>query len=226
MTSNHQQTNLFDVSDSSQGIATAMSSAGSHGFASLEETERAAKNCFDSDMCANCHQVVFADGSPEAKLMIVGEGPGENEDLQGKPFVGRAGQLLDKILESVRLDRQRDTYICNVVKCRLPNNRAPTVDEMKWWEPYLLAQIEFVDPAIVLLMGASAVTGVLGYKAPKITKLHGTWVSSERPWLQGRQIMPFYHPAYLLRNPQRSEGSPKWQAWQAIREVKSYHDAL
>ena len=186
-------------------------------FESLEQLTELAKKCQKCSLSQTRNQVVVADGNPKAKLMIIGEGPGEQEDLQGLPFVGRAGQLLNKILDSVSIDRQKDTYICNIVKCRPPGNRVPTFQESETCSAYLKAQIHFVKPKIILLLGSTAVIGILKMKNPKITKLHGTWIEGEN----GSLIMPFYHPSYLLRNSSKEKGSPKWQAWQAIKEVKN-----
>src|SRR5262245_16113497 len=126
-------------------------------FTSLEEAAAVAAECTRCGLCKTRNNVVFADGNPEAKLMIIGEGPGANEDEMGLPFVGRAGQLLDRILASVKIDRKRDTYICNVVKCRPPGNRVPTAEEAAACRPFLEAQIEFVNPRLILLAGATAV---------------------------------------------------------------------
>ncbi|MEB3293499.1 MAG: uracil-DNA glycosylase [Synechococcales bacterium] len=177
------------------------------------------------DQCQRCDlgstrtHAVVSRGNPEAILMIIGEGPGENEDLTGQPFVGKAGQLLDKILESVRLTEE-DVFICNIVKCRPPGNRKPSQDEMDACRPYLMEQIRLVDPKLILLAGASAVQGLLGDKTG-ITKLRGQW----REW-EGRLCMPVFHPSYLLRNQSKAQGSPKWLMWQDIQTVRSKFDEL
>ncbi len=173
--------------------------------------------------CAQCHRcelgetrthAVIGRGNPNAKLMIIGEGPGENEDLTGKPFVGKAGQLLDRILASVKLTEE-DVFICNIVKCRPPGNRKPSRSEMDACRPYLMEQVRLLDPAIIMLAGGSAVEGLFSEKAVKITKLRGQW----RDW-EGRQCMPVFHPSYLLRNQSKEKGSPKWLMWQDIQEIK------
>lgn len=175
-----------------------------------------------AQQCATCTRCplhtgrthsVFADGNPTAHLMVIGEGPGRNEDEQGIPFVGRAGQLLTKMLESVGFNRQQDTYICNVVKCRPPNNRAPEKPEMEACFSFLEAQIRLVKPRIILLAGATAVKGVLQDPRP-ISKIRGHWIE----W-QGIQVMPIFHPSFLLRNESREVGSPKWQTWQDLKAV-------
>lgn len=145
--------------------------------------------------------------------MVIGEGPGAQEDAIGKPFVGRAGQLLDRMLESVGLQSDRDAYICNIVKCRPPGNRRPTPLEMEACRPWLQEQIRLVDPPVVLLAGATAMEGILGVKGG-ITRLRGQW----REW-EGRWLMPIFHPSYLLRNASRERGSPKWLTWQDLQDV-------
>jgi uracil-DNA glycosylase family 4 len=178
---------------------------------------RLAADCADCHRCglaAGRQQVVVSRGEPTARLMVIGEGPGAQEDATGLPFVGRAGQLLDQMLASVGIDSNREAYICNVVKCRPPDNRRPTPEEMAACRPWLEAQIAAVDPAVVLLAGATAMEGVLGVKGG-ITRLRGQW----RAW-QGRWLMPVFHPSYLLRNPSREKGSPKWLTWQDLQEVR------
>jgi DNA polymerase len=152
--------------------------------------------------------------------MIIGEAPGQNEDETGRPFVGKAGQLLDKILESVKLDRKKDVYITNINKCRPPGNRVPTADEVAACKPYLLEQIRLIDPKIILMTGATAVKGLTGDKRG-ITKIRGTWIEWE-----GRLCMPILHPAYLLRNPSREQGGPKWLMWQDIQAVRAKLDEI
>ena len=182
-----------------------------------EVLSRLAADCTDCRRCGLAvgrQHVVVSRGDPTARLMVIGEGPGAQEDATGLPFVGRAGQLLDQMLASVGIDSNREAYICNVVKCRPPENRRPTPEEMAACRPWLEAQIAAVDPAVVLLAGATAMEGVLGVKGG-ITRLRGQW----RPW-QGRWLMPVFHPSYLLRNPSREKGSPKWLTWQDLQEVR------
>ena len=163
--------------------------------------------------------VVVSRGNPSARLLLIGEAPGAQEDAQGRPFVGRAGQLLDRMLESVGLDSEQDAYICNVIKCRPPDNRRPTAPEIAACRPFLLRQIALVDPRLILLVGATALEGVLGIKGG-ITRLRGQWRTGEGEGLEGRILMPILHPSYLLRNPSRDQGSPKWHTWQDLKEVK------
>jgi uracil-DNA glycosylase family 4 len=190
-------------------------------YTSLEQTAAAAKDCRLCGLCDTRTNVVFFDGNPEAKLMIIGEGPGQMEDQTGLPFVGRAGKLLDKILEAGNIDRKRDTYICNIVKCRPPQNRVPTKEEAAACRPYLEAQIDFVQPKLILLAGATAVRGVLQVKEP-ISHIRGKWF----PYRNNAKVMPIFHPSYLLRNDSKEVGSPKWLMWQDIKEVRRALDAL
>ncbi|MEB3220677.1 MAG: uracil-DNA glycosylase [Candidatus Sericytochromatia bacterium] len=159
-------------------------------------------------------------GNPTARLMLIGEGPGELEDRQGRPFVGPAGQLLDRILAAVDLDPARDVFICNVVKCRPPGNRVPEPDEVAACLPYLEEQIRLVDPAVFVFLGATALRACTG-EARGITRLRGQWLTH-----RGRPAMAVFHPSYLLRNPARTPGSPKWLMWQDIRAVRAQLDAL
>jgi DNA polymerase len=189
-------------------------------FASLEEASLAASACTRCGLCQTRTNVVFADGNIKAKLMIIGEGPGEREDATGLPFVGRAGQLLDKILASVNIDRKSDTYICNIVKCRPPQNRVPTPDEAAACRPYLEAQIDFVKPKLILLAGSTAVQHLLQLRQP-ISKIRGKWFE-----YRGSKVMPVFHPSYLLRNESKEVGSPKWLMWQDIKLVKLTLDSF
>ena len=176
--------------------------------------------CHRCDLGATRTHAVVGRGNIKAPIMIVGEGPGQNEDETGLPFVGKAGQLLEKILASVKLDTEQDVYISNIVKCRPPGNRVPTSDEIAACKPYLLEQIRLVDPKMILLTGATAVKGLIGDKRG-ITKIRGTWIEWE-----GRLCMPILHPAYLLRNPSREQGSPKWLMWQDIQVVRAKLDEI
>ncbi|MEB3199590.1 MAG: uracil-DNA glycosylase [Synechococcaceae cyanobacterium] len=187
-----------------------------------------AASCADCRRCglaAGRRQVVVSRGNPRARLMVIGEGPGAQEDASGLPFVGRAGQLLDQMLASVGLDSNADAYICNVVKCRPPDNRRPTPEEMAACRPWLAEQIAAVNPALILLAGATAMEGVLGVKGG-ITRLRGQWHQGSDEALAGRWLMPVFHPSYLLRNPSRQQGSPKWLTWQDFQEVRRRLDGL
>lgn len=188
-------------------------------YNTMEEMAEHCNRCHRCDLGTTRTYAVVARGNANADLMIVGEGPGQNEDETGLPFVGKAGQLLDKILESVNLTED-DVLICNIVKCRPPGNRTPTQDEMDACRPYLMEQIRMVDPKIILLSGASAVRGLIGDKRG-ITKIRGEWIEWEN-----RLCMPVFHPAYLLRNQSREKGSPKWLMWQDIQAVRNKLDEL
>ncbi len=178
--------------------------------------------------CNNCRRcglekfrthAVVGRGNLQATIMIIGEAPGQTEDETGLPFVGKSGQLLDKILASVSLSMD-DIYICNINKCRPPENRAPLPEEMAACKPYLLEQIRLVDPKIILLTGGTAVKGITGDKRG-ITKIRGEWME----W-DGRWCMPIFHPSYLLRNQSREKGSPKWLMWQDIQAVRAKFDQV
>jgi uracil-DNA glycosylase len=159
-------------------------------------------------------RLVFGDGDPDADLMIVGEAPGEEEDLSGRPFVGRAGQLLDKVLASVDIDRA-DVYVTNMVKFRPPGNRNPKPEEIAASVPLLLEQIRLVRPQVIATLGNVPTQWFLDSKEG-ITRLRGRWAS----W-HGVRLLPLYHPAYLLRNPSREVGSPKWETWQDVKSLKA-----
>jgi len=162
--------------------------------------------CRRCRLCEGRTHVVFGVGSPRARLMFVGEGPGRDEDLRGEPFVGRAGELLTKAIEAMGLKREQ-VYIANVVKCRPPSNRNPEPDEMAACLPFLEAQIEAISPAVIVCLGAVAAKGLLN--ATAISKLRGKWQR-----LGGADVMPTFHPAYLLRNP-----SAKRDFWADLKEV-------
>ena len=196
-------------------------------YKSLSEAKSEAMKCTNCVLCKGRTNVVFSDGPENSKIMIIGEGPGENEDLQGLPFVGRAGQLLDKIFLSVNLNRREHLYICNIVKCRPPNNRAPQEDEAKACSEYLEAQIKYIDPKIIILAGAVAVKGILKTKDAKITKIRGQWIESKDPLLANRKVMPIFHPSYLLRHEwNKNPDSPKAMMWKDIQEIRKVFDTL
>lgn len=152
--------------------------------------------------------VVFGEGPPDADIFCIGEGPGRDEDLTGRPFVGRSGQLLDKILAACGFNRKEHVFIGNIVKCRPPNNRAPLPEERSMCLPYLLQQIELVNPKIIILLGATALNGLLDPRL-KITQVRGTWIE----W-QGRWVMPVFHPSALLRNPNLKR--PTWEDFKKV----------
>jgi uracil-DNA glycosylase family 4 len=153
-------------------------------------------------------QVVFGVGNPSADLMFVGEAPGADEDLQGEPFVGRAGQLLTKIIEAINLKRE-DVYIANVIKCRPPQNRNPEPDEIETCEPFLFRQIDVIRPKVIVTLGKFAAQCLLRSDAP-ISRLRGRLFD-----YRGAKLIPTFHPAYLLRNP-----SSKREVWEDMKLVK------
>jgi uracil-DNA glycosylase len=154
-------------------------------------------------------QIVFGVGNPNADLMFVGEGPGADEDIQGEPFVGRAGQLLTKIIEAIGL-RREDVYIANVIKCRPPSNRNPEPDEVEQCEPFLFRQIQTVRPRVIVALGKFAAQSLLRTTDP-ITKLRGREYK-----YRDAILMPTYHPAYLLRTP-----SAKREVWEDMKKVRA-----
>ena len=170
--------------------------------------------------------MVICRGNPAAKLMVVGEAPGPQENKQGKPFVGPSGKLLDQILDSVGLNSEEDVFITNSVFRMPPGEggrsvRKPTSAEIEYYKPYLLRIIELVNPKIMLLTGGVSMQSILNETKLGITKMRGQWHEVE-----GRWVMPIFHPAYLLRNPARTPGSPKALMWQDIQEVKRKYDEL
>lgn len=169
-------------------------------------------------------RMVISRGNPDTKILLVGEAPGPQENMQGVPFVGRAGQMLDKIFEAVELDSRDDVYITNSVFRMPPGEggktfRKPTPAEIEYYRPYVFEIIRLVNAPIVLLTGNVACQSVLGQTG--ITRLRGKWIERE-----GRSVMPLFHPSYLLRNPSKQPGSPKSLMWDDIREVRRRFDAL
>ncbi len=167
----------------------------------------------DLGECTRCklhktrNKIVFGDGSPKAELVFVGEGPGHDEDVQGLPFVGRAGKLLTQMIEAMGLQR-KDVYICNVVKCRPPENRLPEKDEVTPCSPFLLRQLDAINPKVIVCLGACAAQTLLETNRG-ISQFRGQWLE-----FRGRKLMATYHPAYLLRNP-----SAKSEVWKDLQRV-------
>lgn len=180
----------------------------------LEDLRRRVLSCLRCGLAQSRTKVVFGEGSPSAELMFVGEAPGEVEDQTGRPFVGPAGQLLTKILESAGINRE-EVYITNVVKCRPPGNRVPTKEEMTaCWEG-LAAQIGLIRPKIIVTLGNTPTHWLLG-RTDGINELRGRFF----PWKGGIEVFPMFHPSYLLRNPDPKKGGPKYLTWQDIQAVK------
>ena len=190
------------------------------------------KGCMDllQQKCENCHDcilsstrsnVVFADGNLEtAKIMLIGEAPGEQEDEMGKPFVGRSGQLLDKFLADAGISRENDLYIVNTVKCRPPENRVPTDVEKSMCERYLTAQIDIMSPKAIIFCGATALKSFWEDKKVQISKVRGNWFDVT---VNGKtyKAMAIFHPSYLLRNHSMEEGSPRRLMQQDLMEIRS-----
>ncbi len=176
----------------------------------LEDIRRELGDCRRCKLCSERKQLVFGTGNPGAQLVFVGEGPGAEEDVQGLPFVGPAGQLLTRMIVAMGLKRE-DVYICNVVKCRPPGNRNPEPDEIAACEPFLRAQLQSIGPRVVVALGKFAAQTLLRDSTP-ITRLRGQWRT-----YQGMKLMPTFHPAYLLRNP--SEKKPCWEDLKAVMAV-------
>ncbi|WP_456470769.1 uracil-DNA glycosylase [Caminibacter sp.] len=176
----------------------------------LKELEKICKTCTLCDLAKTRTNVVFGEGNPKAKLMFIGEGPGEMEDKTGRPFVGRAGKLLTKIIENVLELTRDDIYIANIVKCRPPNNRVPTIEEAETCKPYLLKQIDIINPEILVCLGKTAFMYLLNTDMP-ISKVRGQIFE-----YKGKKVIPTYHPSFLLRNP-----SAKKEAYKDFLLIKS-----
>ena len=175
----------------------------------LKKNIQLIRNC---ELKKNANNLVFGDGNIEAKIMIVGEGPGAQEDAEGKPFVGRAGKLLDKMLDAIKLDR-KSVYISNVVNYRPPLNRRPTETEIKRYLPYLINHIEIINPKILVLLGSTALNTLIGNEVV-ISKARGKWTQKEigtvKPW-----IIASFHPAFLMRQPEQ-----KKLAWIDLKMIR------
>ncbi len=162
----------------------------------LDEIEKKVKNCHLCPLAKSRKNVVFGEGNKNAKLMFIGEGPGANEDESGKPFVGRAGMLLTKIIENVLNLKREDVYIANIVKCRPPNNRVPTLEEVTACKPYLEEQIAIINPKIIVALGSTSYHHLSDDYSMPISKIRGEILE-----YGDAKLVPTYHPSYLLRNP-------------------------
>ncbi len=189
------------------------SSASVAGHVRLPRLAAEVAGCHKCGLAATRTQTVFARGNPEAQLCFVGEAPGADEDAQGLPFVGRAGQLLDRMIAAMGLLPEKDTYVCNIIKCRPPENRRPEPDEIATCIPYLHEQLALVRPRVIVALGNTSVVALLDTKAG-ITKVRGQW-----KLYRGRTlVMPTFHPSYLLRpGPQQAEA--KRQVWEDLQLV-------
>lgn len=182
-----------------------------------EAIKEQVKECRACPLSRDRNLTVFGEGPIDAGIMFVGEGPGADEDREGRPFIGRAGKLLTRILEAAEIHRDQ-VFISNVVKCRPPNNRVPLIEEMMACSKYLEAQISIINPKIIVCLGSTPTKWFLK-TTEGITKIRGKWFS----W-RGIDLMPMFHPSYLLRNQSRKPGSPKDLTWQDIKEVKDRLD--
>lgn len=197
-------------------------------FASLNlaELEQLCNNCTNCDLSLERTNVVFGSGNPKAPIMIIGEGPGEQEDLNGKPFIGRSGKLLTQLLTNAGIDRESDTFIANTVKCRPPQNRTPYPSEIDSCKEYLTRQIQLIQPRILLLLGAPSLKSILDKKLA-ITKVRGQWFKKSVDYMTNELIiMPLFHPSYLLRFAAKKADSPRDLTEQDLKEVKQQLDNL
>lgn len=174
----------------------------------LDELRSIVDSCNRCDLRKGCTHVVFGEGARQAKIMCIGEGPGYYEDQMGRPFVGASGKLLDKILEVCGFSRQKNVFIGNIVKCRPPGNRDPFPEERQACLPYILKQIELINPSIIILLGATALKGLI-HPDLSITRTRGKWIE----W-NNRLVMPTFHPSALLRN-----SKLKYDAWEDFKKV-------
>ncbi len=213
-----QQAGLFGDISTDEGAKPASSIAAlpllHSQDASLEAIREDIGECTRCKLHEHRTKIVYGEGSPKAKIVFVGEGPGADEDATGRPFVGRAGQLLDKIIAAIGLKRD-DVYIANVVKCRPPGNRTPERDEVATCEQFLFRQLAFIQPKIIVALGSPAFQCLLRTKET-ITRARGNW----RDW-NGIKVMPTFHPAYLLRSPEK-----KREAWDDMKKVRDYISSL
>ncbi len=169
-----------------------------------EDASAISNVCDCCDLDRSSINVVVSRGNPTARLMLIGEAPGATEDSMGEPFVGRSGKLLDQLLNNVGINTSKDIFFCNALKCRPPKNRRPLRKELLSALPWLSQQIKLVDPWVIILAGSTSVEAVLGKQKDSISNLRGKWQS-----LDGRKVMPIFHPSYLLRNPSRVDNSPR-----------------
>ena len=177
-----------------------------------EDLEKSILECKKCRLCTNRTNIVFGQGNKKARLMFIGEGPGADEDKQGIPFVGKAGQLMNNAFQALEINRE-DVYIANIVKCRPPSNRAPEDDEVQTCLNYLRNQVILIKPKIIVLLGSTALKNILG-KEYGITAVRGNWMEKN-----GIKYMPTWHPAALLRDENK-----KIEFWQDLKEVKKYID--
>ena len=187
----------------------------------LEIVREKCENCHDCILGNTRNNVVFSDGNPEtARIVLIGEAPGETEDETGTPFVGRAGKLLNEFLAEAGISRQEDLYIINTVKCRPPENRVPTDVEKYLCEKYMTAQIDIMNPKAIVFCGATSLKSFYADKKVQISKVRGKWFDVT---INGKtyKAMAIFHPSYLLRNHSMEDGSPRRLMQQDLLEIKS-----
>ena len=187
----------------------------------LIELKNVCCQCKACELAKTRTSVVFSGGSADAKIMLIGEAPGADEDASGTPFVGRAGQLLNKFLEEAGIDRKTQLYICNTIKCRPPQNRVPSKEEKLACQGYLMGQISIVKPKIILLCGATAVQSFVEQDF-KISLIRGKWLNI----FDDIEVMAIFHPSYLLRNHSTEQGSPRWLMKKDLENVKNKLEML
>lgn len=185
-----------------------------------EELGKIKEECLNCKKCVlgeTRQNIVFSDGSENAKIVLIGEAPGADEDATGTPFVGRAGKFLTKLMEECGFDRKKDFYICNTIKCRPPQNRVPTDEEKSLCEKYLFEQIKIINPKVIVLCGATSAKSFLGNKI-KISQIRGQWFKI----LDGIDATVILHPSFLLRKHSEEEGSPRQQTREDLKKIKEF----
>lgn len=212
LTQVHEYVNFFQDLGIDGMTRSSMKESSCGQIPTLETVWEDLRGCQRCKLHRGRTHIVFGSGNPRADLMFIGEAPGYYEDQQGKPFVGKAGELLTRIIEAIGLCRE-DVYITNIVKCRPPNNRDPQPDEIAMCEPFLLRQLEIIQPKVICALGKFAAQTLLKTTTP-ISRLRGRFYD-----YHGIKLMPTYHPAYLLRNPQ-----DKRLVWEDMKMVKNAYE--
>ncbi|HPF16090.1 MAG TPA: uracil-DNA glycosylase [Thermotogota bacterium] len=185
----------------------------------MSEVEAAISVCQKCPLSETRNKTVPGEGNIHSPVVFIGEGPGAEEDETGRPFVGKAGRLFEEILKAVSFSRD-DIYITNVVKCRPPNNRNPMQDEMNLCSSFLFSQLQIINPYLIVTLGAVPLSFLLDKKNIRITSMRGQLI----PYKEKTMLFPMFHPSYLLRNPSKAKGSPKFFTWQDIQEVKRIYE--
>jgi len=175
----------------------------------MKNLKKRIQTCTKCPLHKTRNKSIFGEGNQNAEILLIGEAPGGKEDKIGRPFIGKSGQLLEKILEACGFTRETHVFISNIVRCRPPNNRVPSTAEIETCIPYLMEQIELINPQIIITLGATSLKKLLGNESYKISKVRGNWIK----W-NNRLVMPVYHPAALLRNP-----NLKNETWEDFKKV-------